>query len=688
VAVAAVGVAVGVEFGVAVGVEFGVAVIISALRFEDWFLGSILGNHGLNTFHSTFLPKATISSQIKQWLRKDWSKGIDNINQLLEFTLQFIPVINSLNTVLAEIPEQQLIYRISQIAENLYDWKVLKYCAASLANELKALAIEGFFFFLPYRYLTQLQSHISTDIRLDTPPRAVAAGFWYLHEEEPQKATEAFEKVRTLLYGEEMYQLASILTDLRGTTDTKTIASLNLPSFPNAPLLRPITWQALTRLRQVKEDIALTLNPQESRLVRNSSLNRATGELKGIINEKAILPEAERALILHIAQNWLNAVESIALEIGSLTITEPIPNPYIIGDPVEGQLFVGREDIFQKMKEIWSNPSHIQSMVLYGHRRMGKTSILRNVNQKIGQNLRLGYLNLQSVGSANQGVSDILMAISDAIAETLEIEPPNRQDLLDLPERTFENYLKQILREMPYQGLIIALDEFEELETLINEGAIHSTFIKVLRSWIQMNPKLGFILAGLHTLDEMSRDYFSPFFSGFGESLRITFLSPASTRQLLTEPTEDFALRYDRTSVEYIHELTYGQAYLVNLIGFRLVSRFNRLRFEQNSEINDIITRDDVDAVVTDEILQRATYYFEGVWNQAAKGAPRQQDILQALAEYTEGREKEELQQELGIENQDLDRAIATLKHHDVIGEDGTKIKILVELFRRWLLRS
>jgi hypothetical protein len=241
---------------------------------------------------------------------------------------------------------------------------------------------------------------------------------------------------------------------------------------------------------------------------------------------------------------------------------------------------------------------------------------------------------------------------------------------------------------MPYRGLIIALDEFEELEDLINEGAIHSTFIKVLRSWIQMNPKLGFILAGLHTLDEMSRDYFSPFFSSFGESLRITFLSPASTRQLLTEPTEDFALRYDRTSLEYIHELTYGQAYLVNLIGFRLVSRFNRLRFEQNSEINDIITLEDVNAVVTDEILQRATYYFEGVWNQAAKGAPRQQDILQALAEYPEGREKEELQQELGIENQDLDRAVTTLKHHDVIGEDGTKIKILVELFRRWLVRS
>ena len=163
---------------------------------------------------------------------------------------------------------------------------------------------------------------------------------------------------------------------------------------------------------------------------------------------------------------------------------------------------------------------------------------------------------------------------------------------------------------------------------------------------------------------------------------------PVPQLDLAPKLKRPLSLWNDRTSLEYIHELTYGQAYLVNLIGFRLVSRFNRLRFEQNTEINDIITRDDVNAVVTDEILQRATNYFQGVWNQAAKGAPRQQDILQALAEDKEGREKEELQQELGIENQDLDRAITTLKHHDVIGEDGTKIKILVELFRRWLVRS
>jgi hypothetical protein len=319
---------------------------------------------------------------------------------------------------------------------------------------------------------------------------------------------------------------------------------------------------------------------------------------------------------------------------------------------------------------------------------MGKTSILRNANQKIGQDIRLVYVNLQSVGTANQGVSEVLLAIADAIAETLTIAPPVPQDILALPERTFESYLKQTLKEMPYRGLIIALDEFEELETLIDAGKIDPRFMGVLRTWIQMSPRLGFIFAGLHTLDEMSRDFFSPFFSSFGESKRVSFLTPAATRQLLTEPTEDFALRYDRRAVEYIYELTHGQAYLVNLIGFRLVSRFNRQRFEENSEIDDVIIPDDVNAVVTDEILQKGTYYFEGVWNQATRGASGQQDILLALAEYPQGRETAELRQVLGIDDESWDKAIQTLKHHDVIGEEGTRVKILVELFRRWLLRS
>lgn len=33
----------------------------------------------------------------------------------------------------------------------------------------------------------------------------------------------------------------------------------------------------------------------------------------------------------------------------------PVPNPYVIGNPVQGQLFVGREDVLRRLTELWGS---------------------------------------------------------------------------------------------------------------------------------------------------------------------------------------------------------------------------------------------------------------------------------------------------------------------------------------------
>jgi hypothetical protein len=68
----------------------------------------------------------------------------------------------------------------------------------------------------------------------------------------------------------------------------------------------------------------------------------------------------------------------VASEVGEISITKPVTNPYVVGDPVQGNLFVGREDVLRQLEELWVIGHHLQSVVLYGHRRMGKTSILLN----------------------------------------------------------------------------------------------------------------------------------------------------------------------------------------------------------------------------------------------------------------------------------------------------------------------
>ncbi|MDE5116954.1 MAG: ATP-binding protein, partial [Trichodesmium sp. St2_bin2_1] len=258
---AVIGVPVGLDLklGVVLGLAGGLAGGVARWRPENWLIGVPLNSISIQN-RSFLLPRVTpiplplLKNRLKLWLRKDWQLGIENIDQLFKYSLQFIPVVNAINDVLAEIPSEQIIYRISQLAENPYDWKLVKFSSASLEEER---------------------------IRLDTPSRTTAAGFWYLHEKEPKKATVAFEQVRDILYGEEMFLLAQTITQFQTATSPDTIAEIKIPNFPPEPHLRPITWKVLKGLRRVVEDTKLILTAT-SKSARSFALNRAIGQLAEI----------------------------------------------------------------------------------------------------------------------------------------------------------------------------------------------------------------------------------------------------------------------------------------------------------------------------------------------------------------------------------------------------------------------
>lgn len=367
------------------------------------------------------------------------------------------------------------------------------------------------------------------------------------------------------------------------------------------------------------------------------------------------------------------------------TGSQAVTNPYIIGNPVEGNLFVGREDILRQLEELWVRSQQLQSVVFYGHRRMGKTSILRNVANYAGAQVRVIYANLQRLGDISQGVGEVLIAISDEIATALQLPPPEDKAMLELPYRTFERYLKKVVAEIDRQGVIIALDEFEVIEELIEAGKIPSGFMGYLRGLVQMSSKIAFAFAGLHTLEEMTADYFQPFFASV-IPIRVGFLTAGSTGQLLANPGEDFPLEYHRSALDQIYGLTAGQPYLVQLIGFQLVRRYNDQVFELGRTRDPVFTVEDTEAVINDDLFARGRYYFTGVWGQAAQGPSGQQDIIRAIVPHREGLNLEEIARHTNLEHSSIQPALETCLRHDVVAEKEGRWYIIVELFRRWVL--
>ncbi|MEL7037267.1 MAG: ATP-binding protein [Cyanobacteria bacterium J06592_8] len=464
------------------------------------------------------------------------------------------------------------------------------------------------------------------------------------------------------------------------------ITKIDFKDFPSSPQHFSETWKILGSLRDVVEELQVV--EKESKFISSLALIQAIGELINISQNVKIIPNRlHRRSIVKITKIWIRALEPIAQKIGNISITQPIHNPYVIGDPVEGSLFVGREDIIRDLEQLWVMSQHLQSVVLYGHRRMGKTSILRNITNRSGAEIKVVYINLQSLGSVSEGMGEVLMAISDGISDGLGVPPPEDEALLRLPQRTFERYLKKVVREMNYKGLIIALDEFEMIEELIEARQIPPNFMGVLVAWVQMYSKVAFVLAGLHKLDEMTEDYFQPFFSKV-HTIRIGFLKPASTYQILANPNDNFLLNYTGEALHLIHNLTAGQPYLVQLVGFLLVRRYNEQVFEIGRSRDSTFTIEDVEAVINDpEFFSRGRYYFTGVWNQA-KEPPGQHKILEVLAVKTEGLTLNILRQKADLEPKKFDEALETLKRHDVVCETENRCKIIVELFRRWVVEN
>ena len=106
-------------------------------------------------------------------------------------------------------------------------------------------------------------------------------------------------------------------------------------------------------------------------------------------------------------------------------------------------------DAETELAELWLGGQAVQSVVLFAHRRMGKTSILRNVHYKMGKTVHLAYVNLLLLSNP-QGAADVLIFICDEIQRVTGIEPPLNSDFAAFPENTCRRFLLSSPQASPF----------------------------------------------------------------------------------------------------------------------------------------------------------------------------------------------------------------------------------------------
>lgn len=490
---------------------------------------------------------------------------------------------------------------------------------------------------------------------------------------------QMFDVIHIFLKGDRLAPLA------------ETVSHTDLRFLRKQDALNPPALEILHQLQTIAIDIYTS--GQTSRVNQQAALLRATNTLN-LLEERleASVITPERVALRQVIHHWQHLVCVASGEIGNAQLIQPVPNPYVIGNPVTGSLFVGREDIMRRLEELWLPSQQVPSVVLYGQRRMGKSSILHNLEAILGDRAVIIDFNLQVMGIVNN-THELLYALAiemyDGLPHPLPVtfqEPQLSQFTQHNPYQSFLRFLKRLDSVRASRRFIITVDEFELLEQLIEANVVEQRLITFWRGLIQTYPWFVMVFAGLHTLDEMRQDYWCPLFSSV-TAIPVEPLSFSAVQQLMMQPSPDFELEYDPAVIQKIFTLTHGQPYLVQLLGHTLVTCFNRVVFEQGAIRNKKITLQDLEMVINSSSFYRdGDAYFMGIWRQVGSGQPEHQSkVLYCLCDRPLA--ISELSDRTSLSVSILQSILSTLQNRGIVLKIDGRYTYTVPLMRGWIKR-
>jgi outer membrane protein assembly factor BamB len=375
----------------------------------------------------------------------------------------------------------------------------------------------------------------------------------------------------------------------------------------------------------------------------------------------------------------------------------PIPNPYSTGAPThDTKMFFGREKDIEFLKDNLTRVETKTVIVLYGQRRSGKTTLLLHlVNTSIlGHHIPI-LVDMQKE-SYQISISTFFHNLAFYIFKEfrkrgITIEKPQKEEFDRYATFAFEQFLDEVEVQLVDQKIIFLIDEFEVLDAQVKKGRLEPEIFEYLRSLMQHHTRINFLLSGIHTIEELTRGYWSVFFN-IALHHRLSRLSAESAIGLITRPVTGY-LEYEPYAVHKIRDLTADQPYLLHLVCRSLIDHCNE-KCKAYVTINDV-------NIVLQEVMETGRFHFDWLWDQL--GAD-ERIVLVALAERgrEDGRalplvEIEETYRHYRIPYKQ-EQVIASLKNLiklDVIEKiaddlrehpvDGARFRIAVGLIRQWL---
>ncbi len=355
-------------------------------------------------------------------------------------------------------------------------------------------------------------------------------------------------------------------------------------------------------------------------------------------------------------------------------------NPYVAGNPVGGEeAFVGRADVLAETLRMLRQPS-ASALVLYGQRRIGKTSVLLELAARLpesGPYLPV-YFDLQD--KAALPLSQVLGQLADKVRD--RVSGLDEDDGALAPDAFRDRFLATALERFDAgTSLVFLFDEFDVLDNPSDSTAGADLF-PFLRDLLTFRPeRLRFVFVIGRRTEDLSNMTLS--LVKAMRAVHVSLLAQGDIDELVRLAERNGTLRWSEEAVGDVYNLVGGHPYLTQQLCQEIW---------ENADPTDgpvEVASTDVTGAI-ESTLRSATGAMEWLWGGLG---PAEQFVAAVLAEAgPEPIVEEEIHrrlQENGVRILigELRDAPRVLREWDLIERFEGGFRFRVELLRRWIAR-
>lgn len=446
-------------------------------------------------------------------------------------------------------------------------------------------------------------------------------------------------------------------------------------------------------------DELLTLNNQFLRLAGDiktalvyqnpfhlrAALARVRDEMVAI--ERSLMMSSNKQFFrfLAVCGHWSAIIEQSLQDLSNQSrLQEEIYNPYICGIPLneKQEIFVGRTDVFERIEQLILNEQR-PPILLYGQRRMGKTSLLLNLGRILPSAMVPLYLDCQAL----VGVQNFAELFYRMVQQMRSSAVRNRDlvlpeiDLVSLKESPFLVFMEWVIDVEIYLAnqkkmMLWLLDEFETLDDWAEQRALNiQELLSLIRHIVQHHANIKVLFSGAHHLSELE-DWSSSLVNT--HVIKLGCLTTEETRQLIQYPVKNFNLTYPAEALDWMIKLTGGHPHLIQLLCYELILLKNEQPVKQRCQIS----LHDLEEACRLATLSGEFFFIDILKNQIRQ---EMQQPLIYLAKNTKNDSVLSYDQWKNGASGDVDSTIILASRRDIIKRThNDEYGFQIEWIRRW----